>query len=189
MVTKFPRINLLYGKSYRLQGDLSRGGMGYERIDCLIDCSFVTSTGAQLPTHNSWHSDLPRPTCARQRATSAGIATRDAVRIPNESANPIAPILKARSCASAGSCPARKYAFTYESPPQIPSILMRQKTRPGARASGKYPNADSEERINRRSPWITEGIGIARVGRAGRPSDREERERNTVLWYTSCQSG
>ena len=30
-----------------------------------------------------------------------------------------------------------------------------------------------------------EGIGIARIGRAGNPMEREERERNTVLWYTS----
>lgn len=131
------------------------------------------------------------------------MATRDAARIPNESAKPIAPILNARSCASAGSCPARKYAFTlrgegkplndlnlperrtrnayYESPPHIPSMLMRRNTRPGARDSGKYPNADSDESVIKRIPWMIEGIGIARVGRAGSPMERDERERNTVL--------
>ena len=131
------------------------------------------------------------------------MATRDAARIPNESAKPIAPILNARSCASAGSCPARKYAFTlwenvslstnlnllkrrtqdayYESPPHIPSMLMRRNTRPGARDSGKYPNADSDESVINRIPWMIEGIGIARVGRAGSPMERDERERNTVL--------
>jgi hypothetical protein len=128
------------------------------------------------------------------------MATRDAARTPNESARPIAPILNARSCASAGSCPAWKYAFTlqgkvslskipskdgqnayYESPPHIPSMLMRRNTRPGARDSGKYPNADSDESTINRSPWMIEGIGIARIGRAGSPTEREERERNTVL--------
>lgn len=78
----------------------------------------------------------------------------------------------------------RRHAY-YESPPQIPSILMRQKTIPGARASGKYPSADSEARIDKRRPWTNEGIGIERVGRAGNPSESDERERNTVLWYTS----
>ena len=29
---------------------------------------------------------------------------------------------------------------------------------------------------------MIEGIGIARVGRAGSPIERDERERNTVLW-------
>jgi hypothetical protein len=130
------------------------------------------------------------------------MAIRDAARIPSESAKPIAPILNARSCASAGSCPARKYAFTlregkplnnlnslgrrtqnayYDSPPHIPSMLMRRNTRPGARDSGKYPNADSNESVIKRIPWIIEGIGIARVGRAGSPMERDERERNTVL--------
>jgi hypothetical protein len=133
------------------------------------------------------------------------MATRDAARIPNESAKPIAPILNARSCASAGSCPARKYAFTlrgkgkgkplnnlnplerraqnayYESPPHIPSMLMRRNTRPGARDSGKYPTADSDKSVIKRIPWIIEGIDIARVGRAGSPMERDERERNTVL--------
>jgi hypothetical protein len=128
------------------------------------------------------------------------MAIRDAARIPNESAKPIAPILNARSCASAGSCPARKYAFTlrgrvnnsnplerrtqnayYESPPHIPSMLMRRNTRPGARDSGKYPNADSDESVIKRIPWMIEGIGIARIGRAGSPMERDERERNTVL--------
>ena len=148
--------------------------------------------------HNSWQSDRPRATCARQSEISVGIATRDAARIPSESAKPIAPILNARSCAFAGSCPARKYAFTlqrvnldnpskekqnayYERPPHIPSRLMRRNTRPGARASGKYPNADSDESVIRRNPWMIEGIGIARVGRAGKPRERDERERNTVL--------
>jgi hypothetical protein len=58
---------------------------------------------------------------------------------------------------------------------------MRRKTRPGARDSGKYPNADSIASVNKRNPWMIEGIGIARVGRAGSPIERDERERNTVL--------
>jgi hypothetical protein len=62
---------------------------------------------------------------------------------------------------------------------------MRQKTMPGASASGKNPSPDSEARIAKRTPWTSEGIGIARVGRAGNPSESDERERNTVLWYTS----
>jgi hypothetical protein len=69
----------------------------------------------------------------------------------------------------------------YESPPHIPSKLMRRNTRPGARDSGKYPNADSDESVTKRIPWMIEGIGIARVGRAGSPMERDERERNTVL--------
>jgi hypothetical protein len=60
-------------------------------------------------------------------------------------------------------------------------MLMRRNTRPGARDSGKYPNADSNESVIKRIPWIIEGIGIARVGRAGSPMERDERERNTVL--------
>ena len=32
---------------------------------------------------------------------------------------------------------------------------------------------------------MIEGIGIARIGRAGSPREMDERERNTVLWYTS----
>jgi hypothetical protein len=58
---------------------------------------------------------------------------------------------------------------------------MRRNTRPGARESGKYPSADSDESAIKRNPWMIEGIGIARVGRAGSPRDRDERERNTVL--------
>lgn len=69
----------------------------------------------------------------------------------------------------------------YESPPHIPSTPMRRKTRSGARDSGKYPSADSDESVIKRIPWMIEGIGIARVGRAGSPMERDERDRNTVL--------
>lgn len=47
--------------------------------------------------------------------------------------------------------------------------------------SGKYPNADSETSVIKRSPCMNEGTGIARIGRAGNPMERDERERNTVL--------
>jgi hypothetical protein len=60
-------------------------------------------------------------------------------------------------------------------------MLMRRNTRPGAKDSGKYPNADSDASAIKRSPWMYEGIGIARIGRAGNPMERDERERNTVL--------
>jgi hypothetical protein len=40
----------------------------------------------------------------------------------------------------------------YARPPHIPSALMRRNTRPGARDSGKYPNADSEESVIKRNP-------------------------------------
>jgi hypothetical protein len=60
-------------------------------------------------------------------------------------------------------------------------MLMRRKTRPGTSDSGKYPNADSNESVTKRIPWMIEGIGIARIGRAGSPMERDERERNTVL--------
>jgi hypothetical protein len=58
---------------------------------------------------------------------------------------------------------------------------MRRKTIPVASDSGKYPSADSDASIIKRNPWMMEGIGIACVGRAGRPRGRDERERNTVL--------
>jgi hypothetical protein len=58
---------------------------------------------------------------------------------------------------------------------------MRRNTRPGARDSGKYPIADSDESVIKRIPWMIAGIGIARIGRAGSPIERDERERNTVL--------
>jgi hypothetical protein len=58
---------------------------------------------------------------------------------------------------------------------------MRRKTIPVANDSGKYPNADSDASATKRNPWMMEGIGIACVGRAGSPRERDERERNTVL--------
>lgn len=55
-----------------------RSGVGWKRYDIAL--------------HSSLHRNFPRWTCAWQRLTSVGIATSDAIRIPELSANPILPI-------------------------------------------------------------------------------------------------
>lgn len=54
-----------------------------------------------------------------------------------------------------------------------------------SRSSPKNPTADSYPKRSRIANWMKAGRGKRRVGMAGSPSDIEDRERNTVAWYTS----
>ena len=54
-------------------------------------------------------------------------------------------------------------------------------------SSLKTPMADSYIKIKKIRHWITAGNDISRVGSAGIPSDIDDRERKTVVWYKSFQ--
>lgn len=76
----------------------------------------------------------------------------------------------------------------YARPPQIPSILTSKKTRKKlapSELSPKIPTALSYTRVNRMTSCVTAGIGSSLSGRGGQPREMEDREKNTVNWYTS----
>ena len=52
-------------------------------------------------------------------------------------------------------------------------------------SSLKTPMADSYVKVKKIRHWIMAGNDISRVGSAGIPSDIDDRERKTVVWYTS----
>lgn len=53
-------------------------------------------------------------------------------------------------------------------------------------APSRMPRADSSARVVRTTACKTAGRGRSRAGKGGRPNEMEDRERNTVAWYTSC---
>jgi len=52
-------------------------------------------------------------------------------------------------------------------------------------SSPKKPKADSYERVNKMINCTIAGKGRRRAGKAGSPRDIEDRDKNTVAWYTS----
>ena len=79
-------------------------------------------------------------------------------------------------------------ATYYARPPQIPSMLTSKKTRKKlapSELSPKIPIALSYTRVNRITSCMTAGAGSSFSGSGGNPKEMEDRERNTVTWYTS----
>jgi len=67
-------------------------------------------------------------------------------------------------------------------------MLMSKKTRKKltpSELSPKIPIALSYTRVNRMASCITAGTGNSFSGSGGQPREMEDRERNTVNWYTS----
>lgn len=50
----------------------------------------------------------------------------------------------------------------------------------------KIPTEDSNAKIRSIADCRSAGSGRRRVGRAGIPREIEDREKKTVVWYTSC---
>jgi hypothetical protein len=81
----------------------------------------------------------------------------------------------------------------YANPPQRPSRLMRVNTRKMLRlseSSPKIPMADSYIKVMKMKHWTMAGKDISRTGSTGIPRDIADREKKTVVWYTSffCQN-
>jgi hypothetical protein len=133
---------------------------------------------------------------------------------PHESAAPVAPILNSlsiflftpsspvkSSSSSPPSCPTWKNVLTYAEPPQSPSRQMRKKTlvivlstpEVGGVFGGVYSGEERtkrlawRDRVRRTRPWTIVGRGSRWRGMAGRPRDRDERERKTKVWSERCQ--
>jgi hypothetical protein len=73
----------------------------------------------------------------------------------------------------------------YAKPPQMPSRLMRRKTRMilgPFDSEGKNPTADSKVKVSSMADWRNAGSDSRRAGRGGSPIDIEDREKNTVVW-------
>ena len=76
----------------------------------------------------------------------------------------------------------------YANPPQRPSRLISVNTKKMLRlsdSSPKIPMADSYINVKKMKHWMMAGNGISRTGSAGIPRDIEDREKKTVVWYTS----
>lgn len=76
----------------------------------------------------------------------------------------------------------------YANPPHMPSRLISRKTvaiLSPFESSWKNPTADSTARASRITPWKIAGRGNKAGGRGGSPIDIDDREKNTVVWYTS----
>ena len=76
----------------------------------------------------------------------------------------------------------------YARPPQIPSMQMSRKTikkLTPSELSPKIPTALSYVRVNSITSCVTAGAGSSFSGIGGQPREMEDRERNTVAWYTS----
>ena len=52
-------------------------------------------------------------------------------------------------------------------------------------SSPKIPMADSYIKAKKMRNWIMAGKDISRTGSAGIPRDTADREKKTVVWYTS----
>ena len=52
-------------------------------------------------------------------------------------------------------------------------------------SSPKIPMADSYIKVKKTKHWMMAGKGISRTGSAGIPRDIADREKKTVVWYTS----
>ena len=77
----------------------------------------------------------------------------------------------------------------YANPPQSPSRPMRVNTKKMLRlsdSSPKIPMADSYIKTKKMKHWMIAGKDISRTGSAGIPRDIADREKKTVVWYTSC---
>ena len=73
-------------------------------------------------------------------------------------------------------------------PPQIPSMLTSEKTRKKlapSELSPKTPIALSYTSVNKMMSCVAAGTGSSLSGSGGNPREMEDRERNTVTWYTS----
>ena len=83
----------------------------------------------------------------------------------------------------------RYYVETYyANPPQSPSRLMSINTKKMLKlsdSSPKIPIADSYIKVKKMKHWTMAGKDISRTGSAGIPRDIEDREKKTVVWYTS----
>ena len=79
--------------------------------------------------------------------------------------------------------------MTYNArPPQIPSMLTSKKIRKKlapSELSPKIPIALSYPRVKRMASCMIAGAGSSFSGSGGKPREMEDRERNTVTWYTS----
>ena len=76
----------------------------------------------------------------------------------------------------------------YANPPQRPSRLMSVNTKKMLRlsdSSPKIPMADSYIKAKKMKNWMMAGKDISRTGSAGIPRDTADREKKTVVWYTS----
>jgi len=72
----------------------------------------------------------------------------------------------------------------YAKPPQMPSILIKKKTRTMLApflSTGKNPTADSKVRETRTSACKIAGRDRSLCGSGGMPNDIEEREKKTVV--------
>ena len=70
----------------------------------------------------------------------------------------------------------------------MPSMLIRRNTKEKlnpCESSLKIPAADSMANRVRISACTNAGAGRSLAGRGGSPREIEEREKNTVVWYTS----
>ena len=76
----------------------------------------------------------------------------------------------------------------YANPPQSPSRLMSVNTKKMLRLSDlspKIPTADSYIKVMKMTYWTMAGRDISRTGSTGIPRDTADREKKTVVWYTS----
>lgn len=62
----------------------------------------------------------------------------------------------------------------------------RAKLRPSD-SSLKIPTADSVARMVTTIAWTVAGSARSLVGSGGRPSEIDDRDKNTDVWYTSCK--
>lgn len=82
----------------------------------------------------------------------------------------------------------RKCETYYANPPQRPSRLISVNTKKMLKlsdSSPKSPTADSYIKAKNIRHWVMAGKDINRTGSAGIPRDIADREKKTVVWYTS----
>lgn len=83
---------------------------------------------------------------------------------------------------------AEGYAY-YAEPPHMPSRLIRTNTNRilgPSESELKNPTAASKLKVVNMIPCKMAGRERSRAGKGGMPRDMEDRDRKTVVWYTSC---